>query len=86
MLVSTKVIGYLSYARLSYSNNWCAHSCPLYQCTSDMAAVTCRAISMFTVVPLSYNRLDDTKKKRTTKELTDASVFETDEHPVFLLD
>ena len=41
---------------------------------------------MFTVVPLSYNRLDDTKKKRTTKELTDASVFETDEHPVFLLD
>ena len=35
MLVSTKVIAYLSYARLSYVNNW--------------------GVSMFTVVPLSYN-------------------------------
>lgn len=51
MLVSTKVIGYLSYARLSYANNW--------------------SISMFTVVPLSYNRLDDSKKRRVVKTVAD---------------
>ena len=53
MLVSTKVIGYLSYARLSYANAW--------------------AISMFTVVPLSYNRLDDTRKVR-TKTIADVPI------------
>lgn len=54
MLVSTKVIGYLSYARLSYSNAW--------------------AISMFTVVPLSYNRLDDSRRKREMKTIADIPV------------
>ena len=53
MLVSTKVIGYLSYARLSYANAW--------------------AISMFTVVPLSYNRLDDTRVVR-TKTIADVPI------------
>ncbi len=39
MLVSTKVIGYFSYARLSKTHDW--------------------AISMFTVIPLSYNVVDE---------------------------
>jgi hypothetical protein len=53
MLVSTKVIGYLTYSRLSYANAW--------------------AISMFTVVPLSYNRLDDTRINR-TKTIADVPI------------
>lgn len=39
MLVSTKVIGYFSYARLSKTHDW--------------------AISMFSVVPVSYNVVDE---------------------------
>ena len=49
MLVSTKVLGYLSYARLSYANAW--------------------AISMFSVVPLSYNTVDDIHKVHTVRTL-----------------
>lgn len=56
MLVSTKVLGYLSYARLSYANAW--------------------AISMFSVVPLSYNTVDDTHKARQVKTL-DPVVFDS---------
>ena len=40
MLVSTKVIGYVSYARLSKTHDW--------------------AISMFSVIPVSYNVVDET--------------------------
>jgi len=40
MLVSTKVIGYVSYARLSKAHDW--------------------AISMFSVIPVSYNVVDET--------------------------
>jgi len=54
MLVSTKVIGYLSYARLSYANAW--------------------AISMFTVVPLSYNKLDATTRPREKKTIADIPI------------
>ena len=39
MLVSTKVIGYFSYARLSKTHDW--------------------AISMFSVIPVSYNVVDE---------------------------
>ncbi len=34
MLVSTKVIGYLSYARLSYANEWCASAAAWHACFS----------------------------------------------------
>lgn len=47
MLVSTKIMGFWSYARLSYENSW--------------------AISLFTVIPLSYNRVDDEYKERKVK-------------------
>jgi len=50
MLVSTKVIGYLSYSRLSYVNEW--------------------AISMFSVVPLSYNVVDEMQREREVRKLS----------------
>ena len=52
MLVSTKIMGFWSYARLSYEKAW--------------------AISLFTVIPLSYNRVDDEFKPfhiKTVEEL-----------------
>jgi len=42
MLVSTKIIGYFSYSRLSKTNDW--------------------AISMFSVIPVSYNCVDENYK------------------------
>ena len=42
MLVSTRVYGYLSYARTSRTNKW--------------------AISLFSVIPTSYNTIDENAK------------------------
>lgn len=47
MLVSTRVYGYLSYARMSKENGW--------------------AISMFTVIPTSYNTIDENTKENGVK-------------------
>ena len=55
MLVSTKVFGYLSYARLSYANEW--------------------AISMFSVVPVSYNVVDEMCKERKARQLDPIEVM-----------
>ena len=55
MLVSTKVLGYLSYARLSYANEW--------------------AISMFSVVPVSYNVVDEMCKERKARQLDPIEVM-----------
>ncbi len=86
MLVSTKVVGYLSYARLSYANAWCVRCSersgyPAYRTAVSRASCPfpCRAISMFTVVPLSYNRLDDSKKRRVVKTIADFPIEFGDE-------
>ena len=71
MLVSTKVLGYLSYARLSYANAWCV----AWRRGSGAARrrlltrALRRAISMFSVVPLSYNVVDEMCKERKPREL-----------------
>ena len=68
MLVSTKVLGYLSYARLSYSNAWCV----AWRCGGGAARrsrLRRRAISMFSVVPVSYNVVDEMCKERKPRDL-----------------
>ncbi len=56
MLVSTKIVGYFSYARLSKTQDW--------------------AISMFSVIPVSYNCVDENYKIHHAKQ---DEVFAADE-------
>ena len=53
MLVSTKIVGYFSYSRLSKTNDW--------------------AISMFSVIPVSYNCVDENYKIHHAKPDEDLS-------------
>ena len=86
MLVSTKVVGYFSYSRLSFYNDWCAVANYL-RWPVPCSPPRDRGISMFTVVPLSYNRIDDAMKKREVRQPSSSiTMGDMGSHPVFLLD
>ena len=66
LLITSKVLCFVTHARLSYANNW--------------------ALSLFTSVPLSFNRLNEVSRPAEKRSIADVPItFDLNEAPPLIL-